>query len=301
MTEDKEKEEKTMEENNDVRKELMDEMMGNREQKYGIKARTARNDPTCVENDAEFAGKIVDVYRQNVAGGSVTRFTLTCGHPGMKKDDDGRYIRDRITVRYFDEEGEWYASKFRKGDFVIAKAVVQTHINIHTGRRTTEFWGQSMEDARKNILQKDYNRVRLTGRVVSAEKENDRWLSVLIFTQLWKTRYNFRTERNDLEDLYRSTTRVRVYCGFGDPDQIVDFRLTKGTNVSIDGRVYGRVEPRQDGHGVRRIESVIAENIKVVGEIQKPQKDPISKVDHKDGEEPSVNAYSSDSGEIEEE
>lgn len=268
------------EETEDIRKSMLRETMGYREQKYGVRGRNAKNDPACVENEAEFAGKIVDVYEMKMSRHSITRFTITCGHPGMKKDENGRYIRDRITVRFFDDEGEWYAARFKKGDFVIVKAVVQTHTNFHNGHRTTEFWGQSMEDAKKNVLSKDYNKVRLTGRVVSAEKENDQWLSVLVYTQLWKTRYNFRTGRNDAEDLYRSITRVRVYCGFEDPERIVNFRLTKGTIVSIDGRVYGRVEKRRDGDGYRRIESVVAEDIKVIGEIQQPQVSPLTTVSH---------------------
>lgn len=268
-----------MSETEDIRNSLLDEIAGNREAKYGNRGKTAKNDPACVRNDAEFAGKIVDVYRQASHDGSITRFTITCGHPGMKKDDRGRFIRDRITVRFFDKEGEYYASKFHEGDFVIARAVVQTRTNRHTGRRTTEFWGQSLEDNKANVLNKDYNKVWLTGRVVNAEKENDRWISVLIYTQLWKARYNVFTERNDAEDLYRSITRVRVYTGPGNAASIADFRLTKGTIVAIEGRVYGRVEKDGDG-SVHRIESVIAEDIRVIGDIQKPEVSPITRVDH---------------------
>lgn len=280
-------------EENIAGKELTEEERLKNRQKYGAKGRTAKNDPACAENEAEFSGKIIGIYRQKITDGTVTKFIISCGHIGMKRDDNGRYIRDHITIRFFDDEGTWYAARFKEGDFVIARAVVQTHTNIHTWQKTTEFWGQSMVDARNNVLQNDYNKVHLTGRVVKAEKSDGRWLSVVVHTSLWKTRFNIRTERNDCEDLYISDTRVGVYCSFDDPDHIVNYRLTKGTIVSIDGRVFGRPKKRKDGKGTVWVESVTAENIRVIGKIQEPQKDPVTKVEHQPGDEgTTANVYS---------
>lgn len=274
-----------MAERDGIRNEMAEEAAGYREAKYGNRGKTAKNDPACVRNDAEFSGKIVDVYRQKTRDGSITRFAITCGYPGMKKDDKGRFIRDRITVRFFGADGDYYAAKYKKGDFVIAKAVVQTRTDRHTGRRTTEFWGQSLDDVKKNVLSKDYNKVWLTGRIVNAVKESDKWISLLVMTQIWKTHFNSMTEKNDSEDLYRSITRVRVYTGYTNAADIADFRLTKGTVVAIEGRVYGRTEKERNGKGIRRIESVIADDIRVVGDIQKPQKDPITTVRHDENSE----------------
>lgn len=270
--------------------EMNDAAMDARQQKYGHIGRVAKNDPECVENECEFAGMLVNVFRRNRKRSRTTIFGITCGHPGMKMDENGRYRRDYISVEFDDDEGDYYAEKFHQGDFVVIKAVAQTLTNTRNGRRSTIFVGQSIEDGRKNVLARDTNKVKLTGRVVSAEQENDSWVSMLIQTKIWKSRYNFRTGRNDAEDYYRSITRIRVYTGAGNAQTVADYRLTKGTIVTVYGRVYGRSEPDRETGNLRHVATIIATDIKVVGDIQPPEKSPVSSVYHPEnaGEEDAV-------------
>ena len=83
---------------------MTEERLKKRQVENGILA-NAKNDPACVANDALFSGKIVSVYKR----GDETKFIVTCGHPGMKRNADGKIDRNIITVKFFGKEGEFYA------------------------------------------------------------------------------------------------------------------------------------------------------------------------------------------------
>lgn len=253
-----------------------------REEKYGHTGRVTKNDPVCVENDAVFAGKLIGVYTRQRQKDTTTMFNITCGHPGMKRDAEGRFKRDIITVEFDGAEGEYYAGRFHQGDFVIAHAVAQTLTNVRSGRRSTIFIGQSIEAGKKNVLSKDINEVHLTGRVVSTEQESDTWVSLLLSTRIWKSRYNYLTGKNDAEDLYRSITKIRAFTGAGNAKRVAEQVLTKGTIVTVDGRVYGRREIDAETGVRRRVTTIVANNINVVGDIQPAEVSPIETVFHKE-------------------
>ena len=88
---------------------MTEERLKKRQVENGILA-NAKNDPVCVANDALFSGKIVSVYKR----GDETKFIVTCGHPGMKRNADGKIDRNIITVKFFGKEGEFYANGFKR-------------------------------------------------------------------------------------------------------------------------------------------------------------------------------------------
>lgn len=245
-----------------------------RRAKNGILA-NAKTDPKNAVNDAEFCGKITNIYKR----GRETSFTISCGFPGMKRDEKGKFQRNLITVKFFDAEGDYYANNFHVGDFAIVKAVAQTRVNRRYETRTTEFWGQSIESNKKLLTPHDVNDVRVLGRITKAWPEGEDWISVMVKTQIWKTRPNVLSEdAAEVEDLYRSTTRIRVSTP-KDAKRMAELKFTKGTNVEIIGHVYGRVVA--DPTGKRRlVETIIADQIHVVGDIQRPEVDPVTEVHH---------------------
>ena len=240
-----------------------EERLKRRQVENGILA-NAKNDPACVANDALFSGKIVSVYKR----GEETNFIITCGHPGMKRNAEGKIDRNIITVKFFGKEGDFYAEQFHKDDFATFHAVVQTKIIRRYEARVTEVWGLSVESDRNKITPQDVNRIHLIGKITSAVQDNDLWASVLVKTQIWKERPNIFSENGgETESLYRSLTKVRVNGG-RDTKHMVERLLTKGTIVDIQGHIYGRViDDRELGHK-RRVISVIADEINAVGAIQ---------------------------------
>lgn len=242
---------------------MTEERLKKRQVENGILA-NAKNDPVCVANDALFSGKIVSVYKRE----DETKFIVTCGHPGMKRNADGKIDRNIITVKFFGKEGEFYAERFQKDDFATFHAVVQTKIIRRHDARITEVWGLSVESDRNKITPQDVNRVHLIGKITSAVQDNDLWASVLIKTQIWKERPNIFSENGEkTESLYRSLTKVRVNGG-RDTKHMAERLLTKGTIVDIQGHIYGRViDDKQLGYK-RRVMSVIADEINAVGTIQ---------------------------------
>lgn len=257
-----------------------EERFKRRQVENGILA-NAKNDPACVVNDALFSGKIVSVYKR----GKETNFIVTCGHPGMKRNADGKIDRNIITVKFFGKEGEFYAERFHKDDFATFHAVVQTKINRRYEIKITEVWGLSVESNKGKITPQDINRIHLIGKITSAVQDNDFWASVLVKTQIWKSRPNIFSEGDDkgdnkeTESLYRSVTKIRVNGG-RDTQRMVTFLLTKGTIIDIHGHIYGRVIDDKVLGYKRRAMSVIADEINAVGAIQSSNVESTSEVFH---------------------
>ena len=250
-----------------------EKLIEKRRVKNGILA-NAKTDPKNAVNEAEFSGKIVNVFKM----GKDTIFTVSCGYPGMKKNSEGSLLRNLISIRFFGEEGNYYASLYHKDDFAIFKAVVQTRTNQRYNTKTVEFWGLSIESNKKNIIAKDINKVHIIGRITDSWLEGKTWASVIVKTQLWKIRPNVLSEDvNETEDLYRSRTRVRCTAG-PETENMVNFKLTKGTNIEIYGHVYGRWIKDEKTNKRRLIQTVIADEITVVGNIQPSNVNPISEV-----------------------
>lgn len=226
------------------------------------------------ENSVELCGLITKV----ISNPKLTLFTVSCGYRGMKKDANGKYEWNSVTVAFYEKEGLYYAENFKKGDRVIVNCIAQTIRDHYQQESYTAFWGLTMEkESGHSITKYDYNRVNITGKIVSAYAQESGWVTVYIHTRLEKEHPDVRRPGVSLTDTYKSITPVRIFVG-KDAETTVKEMLTKGTWVYINGHVYGRFRDNSmdPANGKKRkrgvkIEYIVAEDLRVIGQVQIPQ------------------------------
>lgn len=226
-----------------------------------------KNNTFIPENSVELCGKITNVF----SNPKMTAFTVSCGYRGMKKNENGRYEWNSVTVVFYEKEGLYYASKFKKGDRVIVNCVAQTIRDHYNLSSYTAFWGLSMEEeSGACIARYDYNHVKLTGKITSASARENGWVTAYILTRLEKERPDVQNQGRMITDTYKSITPVRIYAGKNAAEKAVKEMLTKGTWVTLNGHVYGRFFDRDQENRRRRskAEYIIAEDIRVIGQVQ---------------------------------
>lgn len=296
-------------------KEILEKKAMQRNAKYGRLGLTAQNDPAAVKNEVKLSGYITNIRVIGKGENSRTIFNISVNHREMKKDKNGKFQRTIVPVVFFQKEGQFYQEKFSIKDLVIVTGVLQTVTNPRyvPGRKDqmppkrTEVWGETMQNAKNNLIARDYTSFELCGRIedckISERNNGPSLINLLVKTQIWKERKNVIDENTDIpnEDLYRSSTRVQIYAGKEKAKQITNFRLTKGTVVDITGHLQSKVQEIKfpNGKSVHNvILSAVAENITAVGEIQSPAVDPVTKVTHlensNEDSEKTARAYSSD-------
>jgi hypothetical protein len=228
------------------------------------------------ENDVRLCGMITSVRTTPKR----TSFTISCGYRGMTKDENGLFKRNSVIVVFHDKVGAYYAEKFKKGDKVIVRAVAQTVRNRVEQKNHLEFWGLSMELAKKNLTGLDYSNVEITGKIASAAINPDGSAVAYIHTRLEKTRKHVNGAYGPDTEYYKSITPVymKFSKGSDSPDA-----LTKGTWVSVEGHIYSRLITVADDpeSGIKperkRVVRIYADNVCVIGEVQDTAETEIAK------------------------
>ena len=219
------------------------------------------------KNELSLCGMITNVF-SNLRS---TIFTISCGFRGMQMNDDGKLERNVILVEFFENEGLYYAEKFKRGSRVIVKAIAQNIRDFYNMQNYLTFWGLKMEaEDGRNITRMDVNEIKLTGKIQSARASENGWVNIRIQTLIENERVNVNNPEFTLKNKYNSTTPVRVHVG-RNAETVCKEKLTKGTWITLDGHVYGRIKknPQNGREMTFRVESIIADNMSIVGQIQK--------------------------------
>lgn len=221
------------------------------------------------ENELNLCGMITNVFSNPRS----TIFTVSCGFRGMQTNEDGKLERNVMLVEFFEDEGLYYAEKFKRGSRVIVKAVAQNVRDIYNMNNYLTFWGIKMEaEDGRNITRVDVNDIKLTGKIQSARAYDNGWVKIRIQTVIENERVNVNNPDFTLKNKYSSITPVRVRIG-RNAEKVCEEKLTTGTWVTLDGHVYGRLKKDiQNGRETTvRVENIIANNMSIIGQIQKAE------------------------------
>ena len=215
-------------------------------------------------NNVHLCGKII----KKSSNSKELRVVLSCGHgKHMKKDKNGRFERNIVTVKFFGKAAEIYGTKYNAGDFVTVNAIAQTKKNPYTGDAHLEIWGLAMAPKiEEGKFIRDHNHVSIRGKVVSASVANNGLVVVNIFTNMEKKYLN--PIKNDnvpfVTEKFRSITPVGIWCK-GDAKEVVK-QFTRGTWVDISGFADSkRIE--KDNH-IYIKQMIIALKAQVIGSTQ---------------------------------
>lgn len=219
------------------------------------------------------------VYRNNIIlRGKVTKiitkkdgavFVLSCGkssHGRIKADQKGRFLREVVAVRFFDEQAQKCLENFHIGDFVATSGVVQNIKDRYNRKDRVEIWGFNMFPSEE---WKDMNSVSLQGIIDNSVKISDDYVLLNLKTAVTHKRKNLRENAkfDYFEETYRSITPVGVRCKKDASDQLK--RLTKGTWISLEGFVYGRILKKNEEE--IRVQRIVTNEsqINIIGEVQR--------------------------------
>ena len=230
--------------------------------------------PGTMENVVELQGLITSVLSSRK--GAIVN--LSCGYRGMKRDENGKFNRNRLQVVFLNrddiKEGDYYAKNFFHGDKVIIHAIAQTVYDHVNHLKHTELWGLAMEKTDdKQITGFDKNEVHLTGKVYSLTKRDGGWYNVSVTVAVIKSHINQTNKGYRIEKRYQSILPVSLYLSEYNQNRInIEDMLTKGTWVDING--YVREYTAKSGESLL---GIVGQDIQIVGDSQPRIKSDIEK------------------------
>ena len=218
-------------------------------------------------NVVQLCGKIVNKKRMKR---DELRFTLSCGRgKKVRKNKDGKIIRDVINVTFFDDAANALDERFEVGDFVTVNGVVQNIRDHYNASNTVTVWGLSMGPKYvRNRMIPDHNTVQLRGKIVSAAVINRNYIIVNVLTVVDKERRYMgeSTELSKIVTKYRSVTPVGIRCN-GNAHEMLKY-YTEGTYVNVFGFIDGTKSMKIDAEHSRRVSRVLGVKVDIVGDIQ---------------------------------
>lgn len=199
-------------------------------------------------------------------------FVLSCGKSNthsrkkIKMDKKGRYLREVVSVRYFDDLADKYKKEFHVGDFVSASGIVQNVKDHYNRKDSLAIWGLTMFPCKAGD---DTDQVFLQGITDSAVVISDNYILLNLRTAVEKKILNVKenAEHPLIEDTFRSISPVGIRC-HGDANEQIK-RFTKGTWIRVDAFVYGRIIKKK-GEDIK-VQRIIANssNAEVIGQVQR--------------------------------